>query len=50
MLAASFTSVQAVLTGACVRLHTDSQNAIGWLFQGWKRQDFKLVMLCAQID
>ena len=43
-------ALQAVPQGARVRLHTDSQNAIGWLSQGWKRKDSKIAALCAQID
>ena len=43
-------ALQAVPAGARVRLHTDSQNAIGWLSLGWKRKDPKIAALCAQID
>jgi len=43
-------ALQAVSAGTRVRLHTDSQNAIGWLSQGWKRKDPKIAALCAQID
>lgn len=43
-------ALEAVPAGARVRLHTDSQNAIGWLSQGWKRKDPKVAALCARID
>jgi len=49
-LEAILAALQAVPAGARVRLHTDSQNAIGWLAQGWKRKDPKIAALCAQID
>jgi len=49
-LEAILAALQAVPAGARVRLHTDSQNAIGWLSQGWKRKDPKIAALCAQID
>jgi ribonuclease HI len=49
-LAAILAALEAVPAGARVRLHTDSQNAIGWLAQGWKRKDPKVAALCAQID
>jgi ribonuclease HI len=49
-LAAILAALEAVPAGAGVRLHTDSQNAIGWLSQGWKRKDPQVAALCAQID
>jgi ribonuclease HI len=49
-IAAILAALEAVPAGARVRLHTDSQNAIGWLSQGWKRKDPKVAALCAQID
>jgi ribonuclease HI len=49
-LSAILAAFEAVPAGARVRLHTDSQNAIGWLAQGWKRKDPKVAALCAQID
>jgi ribonuclease HI len=49
-LSAILAALETVPAGARVRLHTDSQNAIGWLVQGWKRKDPKVAALCAQID
>ena len=49
-LEAILAALQAVPAGARVRLHTDSQNAIGWLSQGWKRKDPRIAALCTQID
>jgi ribonuclease HI len=49
-LSAILAALEAVPAGARVRLHTDSQNAIGWLAQGWKRKDPKVAALCVQID
>ena len=35
---------------ASLEITTDSQNAIGWLSQNWKRKDPKIAALCADID
>ena len=40
-----------VITMPCkVTIATDSQNVIGWLDQGWKRNDLVCGGLCAQIE
>jgi len=40
-----------VITVPCqVKVVTDSQNVIGWLSMGWKRNDLVCAGLCAEIE
>ena len=36
--------------GVRLDIVTDSKNVIGWLSQGWKRNDPTIAALCAEID
>jgi ribonuclease HI len=36
--------------GAALAITTDSKNVIGWLSQGWKRNDPAIAKLCGEID
>jgi ribonuclease HI len=49
-LVAIYMAIRALKGPANVTIHTDSQNAIGWLCQGWKRKDHGVRQICGAID
>jgi ribonuclease HI len=36
--------------GSRLEIHTDSRNVVGWLAEGWKRNNATLAALCREID
>ena len=49
-LTAILSLVQNILPDNDIEIHTDSQLIIGWLSQGWKRNEPTIRELCASID
>jgi ribonuclease HI len=49
-LVAIYQAIRALKGPASIMLHTDSQNAIGWLSLNWKRKDPGVRQICGAID
>lgn len=49
-LTAALEAIQRAPLAAILQIVTDSKNVIGWLSQGWKRNDAKIASLCREVD